>query len=99
MSVDQMKAAVDLGAVIEFTWIFYGHSMSYQSRRYGGPGAVPPPVEHVGTAFDQIRALGAGNCLLSTDYGTLDLPLPVEGLREFVFCLLDLGHELPTRSP
>jgi hypothetical protein len=28
---------------------------------------------------------------LSTDYGTLDLPLPVEGLREFVFCLLDLG--------
>lgn len=91
MTVDQMKQAVDLGAVIEFTWMFYGHGMSYQTRKYGGPGAVPPPVENVGTAFDQIRALGAQNCVLSTDYGTLDLPLPVEGLREFVFCLLDLG--------
>jgi hypothetical protein len=90
MTIEQMQQAIDLGAVIEFSWNFYTHSASYLARRYGG-NEMDPHVEEVGTAFDQITALGAENCVLSTDFGTLDLPLPVEGLREFIFCLLDLG--------
>lgn len=92
MSIPLMQQAIELGACIEFTWIFYTHSITYMARRYGWERLdEPPPIERVGSAFDQIRALGAQNCLLSTDFGTLELPLPVEGLREFVFCLLDLG--------
>ncbi len=92
MSVPQMRQAIAMGAYIEFTWMFYTHSITYMARKYGwSQKAEPPRPEDVGMAFDQIRALGAEHCLLSTDFGTLELPLPVEGLREFIFCLLDLG--------
>jgi hypothetical protein len=92
MSVPDMQKAISMGALIEFTWMFYTHSMSYWAKRYftGRPGELPV-VEPVGAAFDQIRELGAGNCILDTTFGSLDLPLSVEGLREFVFCMLDLG--------
>lgn len=91
MSLDDMHRAVAMGALIEFTWIFYTHAMSYFERRYPDAGPNAHRTESVGTAFDQIRALGPENCVLSTDFGTLELPTPIEGLREFVFCLLDLG--------
>jgi hypothetical protein len=94
MTMDQMKEAIDMGALIEFTWMFYTHSMSYMARRYGWgrPGHLVPN-EPVGDAYDQIKELGAENCVMSTDFGTLELPLGVEGLREFIFCMLDLGME------
>ena len=82
MTDDQMRQAIQLGAVIEFTWMFYTHSMTYMARKFGWePQDGRVPVEMLGAAFDQIRALGAENCLLSTDLGTMELPLPVEGLR------------------
>jgi hypothetical protein len=92
MSIDQMAQAIDMGAIIEFTWMFYTHSMSFLARRYGWerPGHEVPN-EPVGKAYDQIKALGPEYCILSTDFGTLELPLGVEGLREFVYCMLDLG--------
>jgi hypothetical protein len=92
MSIPEMRQAIDMGAYIEFTWIFYTHSITYMARKYGWSNpSEPTHAENIGTAFDQIRALGAEHCLLSTDFGTLELPLPVEGLREFIFCLLDIG--------
>ena len=45
-------------------------------------------------AAEQIQALGSEHCIIGTDFGVYTLPEPVEGLREFVACLLDLG--LPT---
>ncbi|MCW2529861.1 MAG: hypothetical protein JWM76_4721 [Pseudonocardiales bacterium] len=87
MSIPDMQKAVAMGAYIEFTFMFYSHAVSYFSRRYGGQQSPEP----IGDAFDQIRALGAENCVLSTDYGTIESSLPVEGLRQFMFCLLDLG--------
>lgn len=92
MTVAQMQEAIAMGAFIEFTWMFYTHSMSYMARRYGWgrPGHLVPN-EPVGAAFDQIRALGAEHCVLSTDFGTLELPIGDEGLREFIYCMLDLG--------
>ena len=35
MTIDQMNEAIAKGAVIEFTWMFYSHSMSYMARSYG----------------------------------------------------------------
>ncbi|WP_132935549.1 DUF6282 family protein [Mycobacteroides abscessus] len=87
MSVPEMQEAIDLGAYIEFTFIWYTHAVSYYGRRYGGN----PRPELIGDAFDQIKALGAQHCVLSTDFGTIESALPVEGLRQFIFCLLDLG--------
>ena len=50
-----------------------------------GPGGG---VKHVA---EQIRELGAEHCIIATDFGVYTLPEPVEGLREFIACLLDLG--------
>jgi hypothetical protein len=35
--------------------------------------------------------LGAEHCIVCTDFGVYTLPTPVEGLREFIACLMDLG--------
>jgi hypothetical protein len=96
MSIPDMKRAIELGALIEFTFMFYTHAISYFSRRYGGDRVQP---ESIGDAFDQIRAIGADNCVLSTDLGTIESALPVEGLRQFIFCLLDLGMTPEEISP
>ena len=40
---------------------------------------------------NQIEELGAENCIIATDFGVYTLPEPVEGFREFIACLLDLG--------
>ena len=50
-----------------------------------GPGGG---VRKVG---EQIQAVGAEHCILSTDCGVYTLPPPVEGMREFIACMLDLG--------
>ncbi len=89
MSIPDMQRAIEMGAYIEFTFMFYSHAVSYFARKYGGGDMKEP--ESIGDAFDQIRALGAEHCVLSTDYGTIESSLPVEGLRQFMFCLLDLG--------
>ncbi len=88
MTIPEMQRAVEMGAFIEFTFMFYTHAVSYFARRYGGDRSQP---ESIGDAFDQIRAVGAEHCVLSTDLGTIESALPVEGLRQFIFCLLDLG--------
>ena len=42
-------------------------------------------------AAEQIQELGADNCIIGTDFGVYTLPEPVEGLREFIAALMDLG--------
>ena len=39
----------------------------------------------------QIRKFGAEHFIIGTDFGVYTLPTPVEGMREFIACLLDLG--------
>jgi microsomal dipeptidase-like Zn-dependent dipeptidase len=43
------------------------------------------------SAAEQMQALGPEHCIIGTDFGVYTLPEPVEGLREFAACLLDLG--------
>ncbi len=93
MTMEQAKQCIDMGAYIEFTWMFYSHAMTYMARKYNQPTTGPDAVrvEWIGDAFDQIRELGAEHCILSTDLGTVEHPYPVEGLRQFIFCLMDIG--------
>jgi predicted TIM-barrel fold metal-dependent hydrolase len=39
----------------------------------------------------QIQELGSEHSIMSTDFGRYALSPPVEGLRQFIACMLDLG--------
>lgn len=40
---------------------------------------------------DAVRAVGAENCILSTDFGQITNPPPVEGMRMYIETMLSLG--------
>ncbi len=97
--IDNLHRMAREGAFIEYTLAAFTHTTSipkthyYVEKEYAsidegmdeGPGGG---VKHVA---EQIRELGAEHCIISTDFGVYTLPEPVEGLREFIACLLDLG--------
>lgn len=87
------------GAFIEYTLAAYTHTTSipkthyYVEREYASidEGMDEGPKGGVKLVAERIEALGASHCFISTDFGAYTLPEPVEGLREFIACLLDLG--------
>lgn len=98
-SMDQLQYMVDKGAFIEYTLAAFTHTTTipkthyYVEREYasideGMSGEVSGGVKLVA---EQIDELGADHCIICTDFGVYTLPTPVEGLREFIACLLDLG--------
>ncbi len=98
-TMEQLKQMAATGAFIEFTLAALTHTTPipkthyYVEREYisideGMEDAPQGGVRHVA---EQIEELGADNCIIATDFGVYTLPEPVEGLREFVACLLDLG--------
>ncbi len=98
-SMDQLKYMADKGAFIEYTLAAFTHTTTipkthyYVEREYasideGMSGEVSGGVKLVA---EQIDELGAEHCIICTDFGVYTLPTPVEGLREFIACLLDLG--------
>jgi len=102
-STDQLEYMADKGAFIEYTLAAYTHTTTipkthyYVEREYasideGMSGADESGIKH---AAGQIQELGAEHCVISTDFGVYTLSTPVEGFREFIACLLDMGlpHE------
>jgi hypothetical protein len=98
-SMDEINYMVENGAFVEYTLAAYTHTTTipkthyYVEREYasideGMSGEVLGGVKKVAT---QITELGAEKCIIGTDFGVYTLPPPVEGLREFIACLLDLG--------
>ena len=98
-TMDQLRYMADKGAFIEYTLAAYTHTTTipkthyYVEREYasideGMSGEVSGGVKLVA---EQIDVLGAEHCVICTDFGVYTLPTPVEGLREFIACLLDLG--------
>ena len=98
-SLDQLHYMADKGAFIEYTLAAYTHTTSipkthyYVEREYasideGMSGEVSGGVKLVA---EQINEIGSEHCIICTDFGVYTLPTPVEGLREFIACLLDLG--------
>ena len=90
---------IDQGAYIEYTLAAYTHTTTipkthyYVEREYASidEGMSEGPSGGVKLVAEQIQNLGSDNCIIATDFGVYTLPEPVEGLREFIACLLDLG--------
>lgn len=86
-------------AYIEYTLAAYTHTTSipkthyYVEREYASidEGMSEGPSGGVKEVAEQINILGADKCIMATDFGVYTLPKPVEGLREFIACMLDMG--------
>ena len=97
-TMDQLAHMAELGALIEYTLAAYGASSGtrktdyYAEIKYASD-SIPSnlPKTSVKTVAQHINELGAENCIIGTDFGVYTLPPPVEGLREFIALLLDLG--------
>ena len=97
-TMDQLAHMAELGAYIEYTLAAYGASSGtrktdyYAEIKYASD-SIPSnlPKTSVKTVAKHINELGAENCIIATDFGVYTLPPPVEGLREFIALLLDLG--------
>ena len=98
-SMDQLNYIAENGAFIEYTLAAYTHTTSIPKTHYyverefasideGMSGEASGGIKHVS---EQIQELGAKHCIMCTDFGVYTLPSPVEGLREFIACLMDMG--------
>jgi len=98
-SNEQMKQMIAGGAYIEHTLAAFTHTTPIPKTHYyvekeyisideGMPGGTKVGVH---TVAKQIREFGAEHFILASDFGVYTLPTPVEGLREFIACMLDLG--------
>jgi hypothetical protein len=98
-TADQLRAMAGKGAFIEFTIASYTAPTMiplthyYVEKEYASidEGMEKGPEIGIREVADAIRLLGADHCILATDFGRYALPPPVEGLREFITCMLDLG--------
>ena len=99
MSLDEQRAAAAKGAFIEHTLAAFTHTTPvpkthyYVERDYASldEGMDAGSAAGVRGVAEQIQAIGAEHCIIASDFGVYTLPPPVEGLREFIACLLDLG--------
>jgi len=97
--MEHLKYMADKGALIEFSFAAYTAPQMiplthyYVEKEYASidEGMTASPGSGIREVADQIQALGAEHCIMSTDFGRYALPTPVEGLRQFIACMLDLG--------
>lgn len=99
MTVDEQKRVAGSGAFLEQTLAAFTHTTPipkthyYVEREYISidEGMEGEPHGGVKQIAEEITEVGAESYILSTDFGVYTLPAPVEGLREFIACMLDLG--------
>ena len=98
-SDEQIKRMIAGGAIIEHTLAAFTHTTPIPKTHYyvekeyisideGMQGGTKVGVH---TVARQVREVGAEHFILASDFGVYTLPTPVEGLREFIACMLDLG--------
>ena len=96
-STEQLQYMAGKGAFIEYTLGAYSHTTSipkthyYLELEYAADEETGEVSGSLRKAAEQIQEVGADHCIIATDFGGYTLPDPVEGLREFVASLLDLG--------
>ena len=100
-SMDQCKQAIDAGALLERSFVSYVGTGSiprtnyYVEREFNNElslGEIKPGRYSGGLPglAKEIRELGPENFVLDTDYGTHTLSAPVEGMRQFIACMIEL---------
>ena len=98
-TVEQLQSMARQGAFIEYTFgaftaarliplTHYYVEKEYISMDVGSGMATEGNIL---LAVEQMRAIGPEHCIIATDFGRYGLSTPVEGLRQFIACLLDLG--------
>jgi hypothetical protein len=98
-SLEELQHMAAKGAFVEYTLAAYTHTTPipkthyYVEREYASidEGMDLGQTGSLRLAAEQIQFLGPEHCIIGTDFGVYTLPEPVEGLREFIACLLDLG--------
>lgn len=98
-TMEQLKYMADKGALIELSLAAYTAPQMiplthyYVEKEYASidEGMTATPGSGIREVAEQIQELGAEHCVMSTDFGRYALSTPVEGLRQFIACMLDLG--------
>jgi hypothetical protein len=98
-TLEQLQQMAAKGAFIEYTFGAYTAATLiplthyYVEKEYVSIDEGMQSAAKGGVPFiaKQMRALGAEHCIIATDFGRYGLSTPVEGLRQFIACLLDLG--------
>ena len=97
--VEVLKDLAKQGAFIEFTFGSYTAAQMvplthyYVEKEYASidEGMSEGGGHTIRTVAEQIKEIGAKHCIMSTDFGRYGLATPVEGMRQFIACMLDLG--------
>lgn len=98
-TMEQLKYMADRGAFIEFTFGAYEAAQMvplthyYVEKEYAtvDEGMSEEASGGVRAVAKQMKELRPDRCIMSTDFGRYGLSTPVEGLRQFIACMLDLG--------
>jgi len=98
-TMEQLKYVASKGALLEFSLAAYTAPQMiplthyYVEKEYASidEGMTATPGGGIREVAECIRELGAKHCIMSTDFGRYALSTPVEGLRQFIACMLDLG--------
>jgi orotidine-5'-phosphate decarboxylase len=86
MTVDDLKRCVETGAIIEHAYLSY--LMGPQAALGWMRGWKHVSMEDFANA---IKAVGAENCIISTDLGQYLNPTPADGMKEFILELKKRG--------
>ena len=96
-TMQQLKHMATQGAFIEISLGSYTAAQMiplthyYVEKEYASIDEGMTSSRGIREVTDIIEGLGANHCILSTDFGRYALSTPVEGLRQFITCALDLG--------
>ena len=98
-TTEELKMMAAKGALIEYTMGAYTAptliplTHYYVEKEYSSMDEGMSEAAKGGLPFvaQQMQEIGVEHCIMATDFGRYALSTPVEGLRQFIACLLDLG--------
>ncbi len=98
-TMEQLEYMVSKGAYIEHSLGAYTAAQMiplthyYVEKEYASidEGMDQPATGGIRVVADQVAAFGAEHLVMVTDFGRYALSTPVEGLRQFISMMLDLG--------
>jgi hypothetical protein len=98
-TIEQLRTMAEKGAFIEFSMGAYTAATPIPLTHYYveeeyisiDEGMTEEASGGIVLVAEYMRELGSEHCIMSTDFGRYALSPPVEGLRQFIACVLDLG--------